>query len=81
MKSTSTENAIESLEEIFSRHGLPQAISSDNGPQFVSEMFEQHLVDHGIKHRKVTPLWPQANREIERQNRSLLTSAHAEGGM
>lgn len=32
MKATSTENVIESLEEIFSRHGLPQAISSDNGP-------------------------------------------------
>ena len=82
MKSTSTENVIESLEEIVSRHGLPQAISSDNGPQFVSEMFEQYLVDHGIKHRKVTPLWPQANGEIERQNRSLLKRmriAHAEG--
>ena len=25
-----------------------------------------------LKHRKTTPLWPQANGEIERQNRSLL---------
>jgi hypothetical protein len=82
MKSTVTENVIESLEEIFSRHGLPQTISSDNGPQFVSERFRQYLSDHGIKHRRVTPLWPQANGEIERQNRSLLKRmkiAQAEG--
>ncbi|KAK3733402.1 hypothetical protein QZH41_002706 [Actinostola sp. cb2023] len=72
MKSTSTENVIESLEEIFSRHGLPLTLSSDNGPQFASELFRQYLHDHGVKYRRVTPLWPQANGEIERQNRSLL---------
>ena len=82
MKSTTTENVIESLDEIFSRHGLPLTLSSDNGPQFASEMFRQYLSDHGIKHRRVTPLWPQANGEIERQNRSLLKRmriAQAEG--
>lgn len=35
-----------------------------------------------IEHRYTTPLWPRANGEVERQNRSLLKSmraAHAEG--
>ena len=36
----------------------------------------------GIEHRYTTPLWPRANGEVQRQNRSLLKSiiaAHAEG--
>lgn len=36
---------------------------------------------NGIQHRPSTPLWPQANGEVECQNRSLLKSlkiAHAE---
>ena len=44
--------------------------------------FEKYLVDNGILHCKVTPLWAQANGEVERQNRSLLKSmriAQAEG--
>ena len=70
------------LERIFAVHGLPVSITSDNGPQFRSQEFEKYLVDNGILHRKVTPLWAQANGEVERQNRSLLKSmriAQAEG--
>ncbi|KAL9985305.1 hypothetical protein ACROYT_G007693 [Oculina patagonica] len=29
-------------------------------------------LDQGTEHRKTTPLWPQANGEVERQNKSLL---------
>ena len=45
-------------------------------------MFELYLDDNGIEHRKTTPLWPQANGEVERQNKSLLKRmkiAQAEG--
>ena len=48
----------------------------------MSEEFEVFLTGHGIEHRKSTPLWPQANGEVERQNRTLLKSlkiADAEG--
>ena len=31
----------------------------------------QYLADHGIVHHRVTPLWPQANGEVERQNASI----------
>ena len=40
------------------------------------------LEDNGIEHRKTTPLWPQTNSEVERQNKSLLKRmkiAQAEG--
>ena len=47
-------------------------MASDNGPHFVAESFQKFLKGNGIKHRKITPLWPQASGEIEGQNRSLL---------
>ena len=47
-------------------------MKSDNGPQFISRVFKDVLVEHGIKHRTSLPLWPQADGEVERQNRTLL---------
>ena len=72
MKDTSSDRIINSLENMFSRHGLPYTIRSDNGPQFTSKVFEQYLNDNDVKHRKTTPLHPAANAEVERQNRSLM---------
>ena len=82
MRSTTSEKVIECLEKIFTTHGLPLSLRNDNGPQFRSEVFELYLDDNGIEHRKTTPLWPQANGEVERQNKSLLKRmkiAQAEG--
>jgi len=71
MRSTTAEKTVDSLKRIFARHGLPLSISSDNGPQFRSEVFANYMTDNGIAHHKVTPKWPQANGEVERQNQSL----------
>ena len=38
--------------------------------------------ENGIEHRRTTPLWPQANGEVGRQNRAILKRlriAQAEG--
>ena len=82
MGSTKSDKIVESLEKMFATHGVSLSITSDNGPQIISETVEQYLVDNGVEHRKITPLWPQANGEVERQNRSLLKRmniAQAEG--
>ncbi|CAB4021993.1 Transposon Tf2-6 poly [Paramuricea clavata] len=71
-KRNTAEVAIKSLENMFATHGLPWTVTSDKGTHFVAETFESFLQENGIDHRKTTPLWPQANGEIERQNRSLL---------
>ena len=68
LMSVTASQIISRLEKIFTVHGLPVTITSDNGPQFWSEEFERYLVDSGILHRKVTPQWAQANGEVERQN-------------
>lgn len=55
---------IDSLEEVFSCHGLPVTIKSDIGPQFHSQKFRDYCIDNGISHLKVTPRWTQANGEV-----------------
>jgi transposase InsO family protein len=72
LKSTTALDVIDKLDEIFARFGLPESIKSDNGPQFVSAEFKSFLDMNCIVHHKSTPIWPQANGEVERQNRSLL---------
>jgi len=73
---------ISCLETMFATHGFPLSIKTDNGAQFESDEFETYPRENNIEHRTSTPLWPQANGEVERQNRSLLKAmrvAHAEG--
>ena len=82
MRSTTAEKVIDSLENIFSRHGLPVSIRSDCGPQFRSSQFQDYCKENGIQHVKTTPKWAQANGEVERQNASIMKRiriAHAEG--
>ena len=71
-KSPTAESAMKILHGIFSRHGLPLSVQTDNASCFTSDVFEAFLAENGIKHRRTTPLWPAANGECERQNRSLL---------
>ena len=63
---------IKALTPIFVRYGYPFTLKPDSAAQFVSEEFEEFLSKNGIEHRKSPPLWPQANGEMERQNRTLL---------
>ena len=72
LKSTTTDKIISCLERIFSRHGLPITLKSDNGPQFIAQEFAKFCIENNIEHLKVTARWPQANGEVERQNQSLL---------
>ena len=69
---TSTNNVIKCLDNWFTSHGLPELIVSDNGVQFTSVEFKDFVKENGICHRKVTPYSPQANGEVERQNRSIM---------
>ncbi|GFV00960.1 transposon Ty3-I Gag-Pol polyprotein [Trichonephila clavipes] len=54
--------------EIF---GAPIKLISDNGPQFISGIFENLSERLGIRHVKIVVYRPQANR-TERVNRDLL---------
>ncbi|KAK3726366.1 hypothetical protein QZH41_006066, partial [Actinostola sp. cb2023] len=82
LRSTTSEVIVSHLRKIFAVHGLPEQVTSDNGSNLVSATMEQYLEANGIKHRKVTPYWPQANAQVERFNRTVekaIHTAHVEG--
>lgn len=65
MRSTTAQAVNLSLAKIFATHGLPEKITSDNGPPFQSKEFDDFMKMKGIIHHKVNPLWPQANVLVE----------------
>ena len=82
VRSTSASCIIPQLDRIFSTHGIPHVVRSDNGPPFTSEEIREYMQENGIDHRRITPLWPQANSEAERFMKPLtkaIRSAHVEG--
>ena len=65
-KSTSSSKIIQALKTILARHGIPDEVRSDNGPQYHSDEFAQFAKEWGFKHSTSSPRYPQANGEVER---------------
>lgn len=63
---TRSEDVVVHLKSMFSRHGIPEVLVSDNGPQFSSGHFAQFAVDYSFKHITSSPKFPQSNGEAER---------------
>lgn len=72
MTQTTAKNTIFEIRAMIGRHGYPRTLTADNGPQFKSEEFRDFCAKEGIELNVTTPYWPQANGEVERQNRSLM---------
>ena len=66
MKSTTAVATVDVLREIFSRHGLPEMIVSDNGPQFTAQEFKDFCLRNGIMHRTTAVYKPSINGQAER---------------
>ena len=57
---------IEHLRSIFSVHGLPETIVTDNGTVFTSAEFENFTKLNGIRHIRTAPYHPVSNGQAER---------------
>jgi len=64
--STTSASTIVALKAIFSRHGIPEVVRSDNGPQYNSQEFTTFSESYGFKHITSSPLYPQSNGQAER---------------
>lgn len=71
ISSLSTKTVIPKFDAMFARHGIPKVVKTDNGPPFNGELFTKWGASIGFTHRKITPLWPQANGEAERMMGTL----------
>lgn len=56
VKSVTSRKMIKCLETLFSTHGIPLSLKTDNGRQFIPEEFESYLEENDIEHRTSTLL-------------------------
>ena len=61
----------QALTGMFSHVGFPTTLTSDNGTQFTSDMFEEFLKGLGTRHQLTPPYHAQSNGLVERFNGTL----------
>lgn len=66
LKNLTSSVLIESVKAIFSRHGIPKILISDNGPQYTSGEFKKFTKQWGFEHITSSPNYPQSNGKSER---------------
>ena len=62
----SSTEVISHTKSIFARHGIPQEVVSDNGPQYSSIQYKKFSTEYGFLHTTSSPRFPQSNGEAER---------------
>lgn len=65
------------LNKIFSEFGISEVVRADNGLLFNAKDFAHFAQTLGFKHRKVTLLWPRANRELKCFMQTIKKTAEA----
>ena len=63
---TTSAATINILKSQFGRHGIPEKLRTDNGPQYSSREFDSFCSDYQIDHITSSPHHPQSNGETER---------------
>lgn len=63
---TRSANVIVHLKSIFARHGIPEVLITDNGPQFACQEMRDFAKDYCFEHVTSSPRYPQSNGEAER---------------
>ena len=75
-----TANAIVThTKSIFARHGIPEVVYSDNGPQFQSSVYSQFALAYQFNHITSSPYFPQRNGEAERAVATIKNLLKKEG--
>ena len=63
---TTSASIISALKTIFSRHGVPDTLVTDNGPQYASHQFSEFAEPYSFRHQtSSSPYHPQGNGEAE----------------
>ena len=66
-----SQRLIELLEQSIEKYGKPKFIRSDNGPEFISKLFQKWMHDNGIGWSKIEKGKPQQNCHVERFNKTV----------
>ena len=71
LTSTTSTAVITSLKSIFARHGIPEVLRSDNGPQYASQQFSMFAESYGFQHSTSSPRYLQCNGQAERTVKTI----------
>ena len=71
LSSMTSQNIVQHLKSIFARHGIPETVVSDNGPQYSAALFKSFSEQYGFTHVTSSPKYPQANGAAERAVRTV----------
>ena len=71
LRSTTSRSVINTLKTVFSHHGIPEMVMSDNGPQYASTEFEEFATAYGFMHSTSSPYYPQSNGLAERTVKTM----------
>lgn len=63
---TTSPSVITKLKKIFARHGIPQELFSDNGPEYIANEFTSFSKEWDFKHTTSSPYFAQSNGLVER---------------
>ena len=66
LEKLNSKTTITQIKSVFTTHGIPDMIISDNGPQFVSWEFKVFAQEYGFTHVTSSLRYPRSNREAER---------------
>ena len=71
LSTTTSTSIIEALKSIFSRHGIPDSLTSDNGPQYSAKEFEDFTKAYDFTHITSSPYHPQGKGEAKRAVKTI----------
>ena len=71
LETVASSDVIIHLKSIFARHGIPETVVSDNGPQYAAQEFVKFAEDQGFTHITSSPRYPQSNGKAERAVQTL----------
>ena len=66
-----TPSLLAALRQAFCRSGAPDVIWSDQGPQFMSKLFQDFSREWGFRHATSSPTYPQSNGKAEAAVKSM----------
>ncbi len=81
LTTTTSAMVINKMKSFFARHGIPEKVVSDNGPQYASAEFARFAAEWSFQHVTSSPLYPQSNGLAEKYvhiMKRLLTKAKAD---
>ena len=60
LRDTKATTVIQKTKSFFSRHGIPETIISDNGPQYSSAEYKHFANQYSFTHTTISPKYPQS---------------------